>query len=204
MYLDLFSKAVSSAQSARDNLDEFRFDSAESSAYYAMFNAARAFLASVGVDHEQSSHGTVVRLFGLHAIKTGTFPKDLGRMINRAQEARSVADYDELSVSGPDAKGHVEAAERFVDEIGTKLPSLPASMRRGASAKEKAETEVRRSLAVAFCMAAESRGETTPPGLVEQLVLYGTRESLTQLITELGEMNDLASFISHRLPELRL
>lgn len=204
MYLDLFSKALESAEAARDDFDEERYDSAVNRAYYAMFNAARAFLASVGVDAEQSSHGAAVQLFGLHAIKTSKAPQDLGRMFNRAQEARSIADYDEASVAGPDAKGHVEAAERFVDEIGRLLPSLPADMRRGPSAKEKAESEIKRVLADAFCKAIEARGETTPPGLVEQLVLYGTRKSLARLFAELDEMNNLSSFLTQRFPDFRL
>jgi uncharacterized protein (UPF0332 family) len=204
MHLDLFSKALEAAEAARDEFDERRYDSAVNRAYYAMFNAARAFLASVGVDADQSSHGAVLQLFGLHAIKTGKLSQDFGRSFNRAQEARSVADYDQTSMAEPDARTHLEAAERLVDEIGKLLPSLPANKRRGESAKEKAEADIKRALADAFCNAVEARGETPPPGLVEQLVLYGSRESLTRMFAELDEMNDLNSFLTQRFPDLRL
>jgi uncharacterized protein (UPF0332 family) len=201
MHIELYLKALKSAEAARDSFDEENADSAVNRAYYAVFNAARAFLASVGVTVD-GSHGAIVQLFGLHAIMTKKVEPEFGRRFNLLQGARSIADYDQISVSLAEAKAYVEDAEKFLDEIGGLLPSLPSHARRGLSAKEKADVDVRRSLAVAFCKAVESRGETPPPGLEEQLVLYGTRESLTRMIAELNEMNDLASFISQRCPDL--
>jgi hypothetical protein len=118
-------------------------------------------------------------------------------------EARSVADYDGVSVPLADAKVYVEAAERFVDRIASLLPSAVVIVTPRPSTKATAEANILRSLAVAFSMAAEACGETLPPDLIDKLVIYGTRDSLTQLIADINKMNDLVSFPVERFPNVR-
>jgi len=203
MYQDLYSKALRFAQDARNALDEGGGDSAVNRAYYAMFNAARAFLDSQGLSIEAASHGAVVQLFGLHAIKPGKIEPEYGRQLIRAMEARSIADYDGESVPPADARVHVDAAEKFVVRIAALLPSLPQRTRIGPSASAHAELDLLRILAQTFCRATRARGFSPPDGLEEQLVATGSREGLTKLIVDMNEMTDLAAFLAQRFPNIR-
>lgn len=200
MFLDLFSKAISAAEAARDNLDAGHADDAVNRAYYAMYNAARAFLASQGRDIA-GSHGAIVRDFGRYAVLGGVVGADLGRLLNRAQEARSVADYGEESVPVPDALALVEGAERFVDAIGALLPDLPAMARRGPSARQREELKTKGALAEVLRRAAEARGVTLPPSQLERLIQTGTTETLTALIAAIDEASDITGLLAAQKPD---
>jgi len=56
------------------------------------------------------------------------------------------------------------------------------------------------ALAQAFCDAAAKKGEVVEPGLVSELVLYGTESNLHDLIVNIGEMNDVKSYPKFRIP----
>jgi uncharacterized protein (UPF0332 family) len=204
MYLVLYSKALRFAQDARNSLDDGSADSAVNRAYYAMFNAARAFLDSQGVSIAAASHGAVLQLFGRHAIKTGKIEPEFGRQLNRAMEARSVADYDGVNVAVADARVHVEAAEKFVDRIAVLLPSLPPGTRRAPSAEAQAQVELLRKLAHAFCQAVEARGVALPTGLKDQIVIHGAIDSVARALLDVEEMTDLSSFVAQHFPRIQL
>jgi len=53
-----------------------------------MFDAARAALASEAEPEATRTHNGLIAAFGLRLIKTGRLPKELGRMLNRAEEVR--------------------------------------------------------------------------------------------------------------------
>ncbi|MEW5830137.1 MAG: HEPN domain-containing protein [Chloroflexota bacterium] len=69
-------------------LHEQRADTASivNRAYYAMFYAALALLATIG--EETSKHSGVMALFDRHFIKTGILPKDMGKFLHTAFDAR--------------------------------------------------------------------------------------------------------------------
>ena len=52
--------------------------------------------------------------FSQHLVKNGPVPHHIGRLLNRAEETRIVADYSGDSISPDDAQQLVEAAETFV------------------------------------------------------------------------------------------
>ncbi len=193
----LFAKAVEAAESGRDALDRGDVNSAVNRAYYAMFNAARAYLATVGQD-THGPHGTIVRLFGMHLVQTGKVSADYGRQFNRAQEARSVADYDTASVSPADAETFVNAAESLVDLMATLLPagSVDPDFRRRPSQKE---TQLR-GLVTLFAGLVTASGEVLPPGFEEDLVTYASAEDIIDLTARLDEMGDVTSFVRTRIP----
>jgi uncharacterized protein (UPF0332 family) len=60
-------------------------DSACNRAYYAIFNAARAALLAVGQDELAlaKTHSGLMAAFGLHLVKTGHIPTELGRTFAR-------------------------------------------------------------------------------------------------------------------------
>jgi uncharacterized protein (UPF0332 family) len=70
-------------------------DGACNRAYYAMFDAAKAALrrsgAPVSADVART-HSGLIKAFGLHLVKSGRLPLELGRAINRAEDLRLLAD----------------------------------------------------------------------------------------------------------------
>jgi uncharacterized protein (UPF0332 family) len=78
------------------------YESAVSRAYYAMFHAAEALLASKG--HSFSSHSAVVSAFGREFAKTGDLPTHLHRLFIEASPARQAADYMDASALSAERK----------------------------------------------------------------------------------------------------
>ena len=113
----LMTKADQACASARALLDFGDVDGACNRAYYAMFDAARAALlasnAPVNPDIGKTHRG-LISAFGDHLIKNGPISKDMGRLLNRAEEIRLVADYRGDSVERGDAEEMVKQAEAFV------------------------------------------------------------------------------------------
>ena len=82
-----------------------------------MFDAARAALLISGAPLASNigrTHSGLISAFGNHLIKNGPVSKELGRLLNRAEEVRLVADYTGDSVELIDARDMVEQAEIFV------------------------------------------------------------------------------------------
>ena len=116
----LMSKAIRACASARALLDLDDVDGACNRAYYAMFDAARAALLASGAPVQPDigkTHSGLIAAFGLHLVKNGPVPKELGRLLKRAEEIRLVADYKGDSVEFDDAREMVEQAEIFVDAM---------------------------------------------------------------------------------------
>ncbi len=67
------------------------YDSAVNRFYYAAFYAARAVLATKGLD--ASKHTGVISLFQINFVKTGLIPKDLARALRTSFEVRLDGDY---------------------------------------------------------------------------------------------------------------
>ena len=113
----LMAKAERACSSARALLDLGDVDGACNRAYYAMFDAARAALLASGAPVRPDigkTHGGLINAFSEHLIKNGPVPKEMGRLLKRAEEIRLVADYKDDSVELTDAQEMVEQAEVFV------------------------------------------------------------------------------------------
>lgn len=76
-------------------LEGGRSASAVNRFYYAAFHAARALLATRGLD--SSRHAGVIALFQQHFVKTGDFPLDVARALPRAFEKRLNSDYEDFA-----------------------------------------------------------------------------------------------------------
>jgi uncharacterized protein (UPF0332 family) len=111
MIRDLLAKASHSAKAARALLEGDAADDAVSRAYYSAFNTARALITSREPDFAAKSHGPTLGAFSRLFVKTGILPKHYGEMINRAQRARQIADYENAGIDPDDA-------ERFVAFAG--------------------------------------------------------------------------------------
>lgn len=131
--LELMAKARRAQVSAQRLLEDGDSDGACNRAYYAMFDAARAALiaSEAPVPPEiAKTHSGLISAFSLHLVKTGLFPIELGRSLNKAEDLRLVADYKSDSIDAEAAKWSVLAAKAFIDEVGLRF--LPNDVARQA------------------------------------------------------------------------
>lgn len=87
----LLDKARESITAAELLHEKHYFSFAASRAYYAMFYAAEALLASLSLSY--SSHGAVIGGFGREFAKTGILDKKFHRWLIDAQDMRNMGDY---------------------------------------------------------------------------------------------------------------
>ena len=93
----LLERAEKYLRSAKILLEEGDYESSVSRTYYAMFYSAQAALLTKNLSF--SSHKGVISAFGEHFIKTGIFPKEMGREFNRAFEMRQIGQHILLKTS---------------------------------------------------------------------------------------------------------
>ncbi len=110
---DLMAKARQAVASGQVLLATGDADGASSRAYYAMFDAARAALLASGFDVGKTHKG-VLNAFSDRLVRNGPLPKELGRLLKRAETFRYVADYEGDLVELSDAREMVEQAAAFV------------------------------------------------------------------------------------------
>ncbi len=110
---DLMAKARQAVASGQVLLATGDADGASSRAYYAMFDAARAALLASGFDVGKTHKG-VLNAFSDRLVRNGPLPKELGRLLKRAETFRYVADYEGDPVELSDAREMVEQAAAFV------------------------------------------------------------------------------------------
>jgi uncharacterized protein (UPF0332 family) len=93
-------------------------------AYYGMFYAVLALL--IFEPYASSKHSGVLGYFNRRFVKTGIFPEELGRVINKAFDLRQRGDYreyEELSY---------ELVRPFVDQSRTFVQALKDYLEKGA------------------------------------------------------------------------
>jgi len=112
----LIIKAKRYLKSAKLLLEDGDYESSVSRTYYAMFYSAEAALLTKNLTF--SSHKGVIAAFGEQFVKTGVFPRELGRELNRAFEMRQLGDYESTSaVSDEDAREILTRGKEFCDAV---------------------------------------------------------------------------------------
>ena len=99
-----------------------RYLNANNRAYYAIFHAIKAVLATERVDFKR--HKDVLAYFNQHYVKTEIFPRMISRKISQANKVREDSDYDDEFVPSDDetkiqintAKEVIELVEEFLDK----------------------------------------------------------------------------------------
>ena len=103
---------------ARLLLDNGRFDSCVSRAYYAMFRAAVALLSHLGSGRLAWNHGRLVNEINKRAVqKHQLLEPEEADWFRDAYELRCEADYRNRKITQTDAVGLVKMAEGFVSKI---------------------------------------------------------------------------------------
>lgn len=112
----LIERARKYLKSSETLLKEGDYESSVSRTYYAMFYSTEAVLLTMNLSF--SSHKAVLSAFGEHFIKPGTFPREMGKELNRAFEKRQLGDYEfTFVISKEEAEEMLEKGKEFVKKI---------------------------------------------------------------------------------------
>jgi len=112
----LIEKAKRYLRSAELLLEAGDYESSVSRTYYAMFYSAQAMLLTKNLSF--SSHKGVISAFGEQFVKTGIFPREMGRELNKAFEKRQIGDYEyTFVISKVEAKEIFENGKKFIERI---------------------------------------------------------------------------------------
>jgi len=106
------------------NLANDFYESAINRAYYAIFYAANALLATQGLS--RSKHSGVIAAFRQHFVKPGLIAVEYGDVYGRVMDDRQVSDYDIGATIEPeraqidlaDARRFVRAVEQYLRGAG--------------------------------------------------------------------------------------
>ena len=117
---DLVKYRIESAEerleAARVLMKRKLFKDAISRAYYAIFQAARAALATKKLDAHK--HSGVISLFNQHFVKSGIFAKDFSKILSSTRDLREASDYDDFYlVSKEEAQEAIDNAEKFIKGV---------------------------------------------------------------------------------------
>lgn len=111
--LRLAREALDDAQA---NHVQGRYHTAANRAYYAVFYAANAMLATLGL--QRSKHSGVKAAFQEQFVKTGLIETPYSDDYEETMEKRETSDYDvTFSISEPFARDCLERARRFVERM---------------------------------------------------------------------------------------
>jgi len=110
------SKAVERLRAAEKLLIDGYYEDAVSRAYYAMYHAAMAALATLNVFPR--THEGVVSEFGRRFVLTGIFQKELGRILAEVKATRETYEYTVVAeASRSEAENILSKARFFVEAV---------------------------------------------------------------------------------------
>lgn len=91
-----------------------------SRSYYAMYYMSQALLLSEGF--EASTHKGLIKLLGLHFVKTGKISNDLAKSLASAYDDRQMSDYNvRFEPNKDEALEAISEAQKFVESIYSML-----------------------------------------------------------------------------------
>ncbi len=115
-YEDYLVRAEEALASAQILLENEKFNSAISEAYYSMYYSARALLSFK--DFHPKKHKGVLALLGLEFVNKGYIEEIYGRIFAKDMQMREKADYDvSFRASEEEAEGVIDDADRFLNRI---------------------------------------------------------------------------------------
>jgi uncharacterized protein (UPF0332 family) len=111
-----FSHAQEMLAAAKHSLDGGFYSTAINRAYYAIFYAANAVLATRGLT--RGKHSMVLSVFRKEFVKTGLIEPEFSKIYGQVMDDRHISDY-EVTATINDAQAHTDLAdaERFVVRI---------------------------------------------------------------------------------------
>ncbi len=110
-------KATRRLRVAEKLLHNGDYEDTISRAYYAIYHAAKAALATIDVFPK--THEGLVSEFGKRFVLTGIFPKELGKILADTKAARETYEYSITAIiEKPEAETIFVNAQTFVTAIG--------------------------------------------------------------------------------------
>ena len=89
------------------------YKAANNRAYYAIFHSLNAVHALSGAAYKR--HKVAIGNFNKDYVKTGIFPREIGRKIGEAEEIRHASDYDDFYIaSKEESERQIAVAEEFI------------------------------------------------------------------------------------------
>lgn len=110
------NRAKETLSETRLLLDAGHLNGAVNRLYYAAFYAARAILATKGLD--SSKHSGVISLFNREFVKEGIIPRVHGKTLTKAFKLRSEGDYQDFKSF---TREEIEKLLRDVTELVTEI-----------------------------------------------------------------------------------
>ncbi len=108
--------AVEMLAVAEQNAQSGFHSSAVNRAYYAIFYAANAMLATIG--EARSKHSGVISLFRNRFVRSGEFPAEMSDIYGRIMDNRQRGDYDlGMGFDEELTAADIEDARRFVNMV---------------------------------------------------------------------------------------
>ena len=112
-------------QSAKSDLNAARilfgaeeYKGANNRAYYAVFHAINAVHASEGNGYKR--HKDAIGNFNKNYVKTGIFPREIGRKVNEIEEIRHASDYDDFYLaSREETERQITVADELIQLVET-------------------------------------------------------------------------------------
>jgi hypothetical protein len=118
-----FERAELTLTEAIDELSRKNFSLTVNRAYYSIFYAMRAFLATINKD--SSKHSGVISLFNQHFINTGIVSEINFKAIQSLMDLRHEGDYqDFVEITEEEAEGSVESAKTIITSFKAVLQKL--------------------------------------------------------------------------------
>ena len=121
---EYLKRAHRALRTGRLVLDDQDYVAAVNRAYYAIFYAANALLATKGL--ERSKHSGVIAAFRQHFVKTGMIEVEYSRLYGATMEDRHVGDYSLEDLDHDKAQRDLAWAERLVNQIEQTLQEMEA------------------------------------------------------------------------------
>ena len=108
--------AKSDLKSAKILFAADEYKGANNRAYYAIFHALNAVHALNGAAYKR--HKDAIGNFNKEYVKTGIFPREIGRKIGEAEEIRHASDYDDFYIaSKEESERQIIVAAEFIQLI---------------------------------------------------------------------------------------
>ena len=108
--------AKSDLKSAKILFAAEEYKAANNRAYYAIFHSLNAVHALSGAAYKR--HKDAIGNFNKDYVKTGIFPREIGRKIGEAEEIRQASDYDDFYIaSKEETEQQIIVAEEFIQLI---------------------------------------------------------------------------------------
>ena len=121
---DLMAKADKALASAIILLASEDTDGACNRAYYAIYDAARAALIKSGYEEialTTKTHNGLISAFSMNLVKPNKLPVELGRIFNKVEDMRLMADYLEKSIEMDKSAWAVEQAKIFINQVKAQI-----------------------------------------------------------------------------------